>query len=52
MCSPFFGQGVLEECGQHISDSHLIHLKLKQQLFGQYDNFFFNSVQKYQELIG
>ena len=41
MCSPFFGQGVLQECGKHISDSHLTHLKLKQQLLGQNDNFFF-----------
>ena len=43
MCSPFFSQGVLQECGKHISDSHLqlTHLKLKQQLLGQYDNFFF-----------
>ena len=40
MCSPFFGQGVLQECGIHISDSHFTHLKLKQQLPGQYDNFF------------
>ena len=40
MCSPFFGQGVLQECEKHISDSHFTHLKLKQQLPGQYDNFF------------
>ena len=41
MCSPLFGQGVLQECGKHISESHFTNLTLKQQLPGQYDNFFF-----------
>ena len=41
MCSPFFGQGVLQECGKHSHFTHFTHLKLKQQFPGQYDNFFF-----------